>query len=231
MFANRKSSPKLSFEGLEKRLMMDGNITATFQAGNLLITGDKLANGVSIVGSAVPGEFVIQGMQTAYVPTTVNGKHSIIFEHVQNITIDLKAGDDILRVGNITGDLTRISGGLTVNPGPGNKTLTVTNVSVGGITSLATGAGNDLVTVEKLVAKKAFALETGAGNDTVKIRNSVFADLTVNLGGGNDGLVFAGNTVGRKGVLDSGAGLDSLNANWRKVSTGNISVINFETYF
>jgi hypothetical protein len=110
-------------------------------------------------------------------------------------------------------------------------TVSVNNVSVGGIASLATGAGNDLVTVENVTDKQIFALDTGMGDDTVKIRDSVFASLTVSLGGGNDGLEFAGNTVGKTGVLDGGAGYDSLNANWRKVNSGNISATNFEAFF
>jgi len=280
--------------------MMAGNVIASLQSGTLRITGDKLDNGISIVGSAVPGEFVIQGLQTRYGATTVNGKRSFTVEHVKNITIDLKAGDDVLRVGDAGGDLTPIPGALTVYGSPGNKTVTLRNVSVGDIASVTTGAGNDSVTVKDLkvggkvslttgagndvvtidnltaknpTAKKDLALDSGTGNDTVKIVDSWFRDLSVNLGGGDDGLLFTGNradgtcnlnggagrdavesrnsafrnlsvnlgggddvllstgdTVSGTAVLDGGAGKDSLNENWRKVNSGNISVVKFEVF-
>jgi hypothetical protein len=231
MFGSRRSSAKLRFEGLEGRLMMAGNVTANVLAGNLVITGDRLANGVSIVGSAVPGEFVIQGIPTSCVPTTVNGKRSVTVEHVQNIAVDLKAGNDILRIGNAKGDVTRIPGALTVDRGPGDKTLLIANVSIGGIANLATGTGNDQVTLTNVTARRSFALDAGAGDDTVRIRDSLFRDsLLASLDGGDDALEFKGNTVRKTGRLDGGPGRDTLNANWRRTNSGGAFPVGFEAH-
>jgi hypothetical protein len=215
MSANRKGGSKLRIEGLENRLMMAGNVTATLQAGNLLITGNALDNGVSIIGSAVPGKFVVQGLPTNCVPTTVNGKHSVTFEKVQNITIDLKDGNDLLRIGNAQADQTQIPGMMTARTGP----------------------GNDTVIIENAKGQKSFALDTGNGDDTVIIRDSVFRDLTVNLGLNNDSLTFRRNTLGVEALLNGGTGTsdgrlerDALNNDLFQSNSGYIRFMNFEAY-
>lgn len=230
MSARHANSSKLRFEGLERRLLMAGNVTATFQAGNLFITGDNLANGVSIVGSTVAGELVVKGLPAAGIATTVNNKNSVTFEHVKNVTVDLKSGDDIVRIGNAAADQTRISGDLTIERGVGNKTVNVNNAAIDGIVSLATGQGSDVVVIDNLTAKKPVAIDTGMGNDAVTVRNSISADLTVSLGGGDDSLTFKNNAVRKACTVNGGAGRDTLNANWQKVNSGSISAILFEKY-
>jgi hypothetical protein len=125
-----------SFESLESRQVMAGNITAVIDAGgNLVITGDDLENGLYITQSE-QGEFQILGLEANGAATTINGSTELItlknvtgsitiktgignditqvefFNHTGNLTIDTQLGQDIVNIGtsnrrsNLTGDIT-----------------------------------------------------------------------------------------------------------------------------
>src|SRR3954469_7158413 len=85
-----------TFEGLENRSMMAGNITAAVIGGTLTLTGDATHNSVLVQQSG--NKWTVQGLGT-----TINGTTTIkSFTGVQGLLADLKTGNDVIRVSNGT---------------------------------------------------------------------------------------------------------------------------------
>jgi S-layer protein len=131
------------------------------------------------------------------------------------------------------------SGALTLAP-MGSNTTTINgsaatgNLTLGDLNSatvtVSTGSGNDSLSVQA-TAKTTIA--TGAGNDTVTLKSTLAAGSTINLGAGNDKLLFGtgGSVAASSGsnvtVIDGGDGTDMVSA--RLLNAGNAAQFkNFE---
>ena len=109
--------------------------------------------------------------------------------------------------------------------------LTLTNVAAATV-DIKTGAGKDSFTTTQ-TTKSAFDL--GAGDDTVTVASALVAGTTINLGEGNDKLLFstggsvANSTATATTAVDAGAGTDTLAL--ALVGAANIGVFkNFEVF-
>ena len=151
-----------SFETLENRALLAGNVVTSFSGGLLTLTGDAAANNVQLTQLA-SGAWQMKG-----IGTKIDGANAAeTFTGVTDITTDLAAGNDILKVFNGTS-----SGDLTVQfSGGGNKAIQLSNIHAADI-SVTTGAGNDSITVNKCTADSELEVEAHNGTNTVVVTNS-----------------------------------------------------------
>ncbi len=208
MFRNAKQGR--SFETLEKRSMLAGNVTASVVSGNLLITGDNSANIITVQQNA-NGNWQITGAATkingsnkAFTATGVTGA----------VSINLNGGNDSLTMvsGNVTNN-------LTILMGAGNDAAALANIQIGTFLHFEGGAGNDALAINNVhVSDPTFAhfssIDMQDGNDTVAIHNFSDQDLEVTLGNGNDSFAmdnsdFLGGPFQRLRI-NAGAGTDAV---------------------
>jgi hypothetical protein len=62
---HQSTTRRCRFESLESRRLLAGDVTARIDNGKLIIKGDKLDNGITIVAGANAGEVVITGVDAA----------------------------------------------------------------------------------------------------------------------------------------------------------------------
>ncbi|MEZ6058363.1 MAG: hypothetical protein R3C01_16810 [Planctomycetaceae bacterium] len=224
----------LTFERLEQRQLLAGNVTAVMKGSTLVITGDAADNGVFVEGQT-DGTWTVEsdaifGGDT----TTING--SSIFqtpEGVKKIVVNMGDGNDRLYVLAVTFDG---PGGtdldsLTIKMGDGNDSIGQLGILTGLLdihakkVSVDLGNGDDSCQI----ATDVFGLDDtvigtlnvkgGNGDDKVSISGcEIQKSLSVNLGAGDDTLslgspfqgTLQGNTFGTKTSFNGGKGLDEL---------------------
>jgi hypothetical protein len=224
----RQPKKSRSFEGLESRAMLAGHVNTLIDgSGNLMITGDKLANSISLQ-QVSEGSWEIVGFNTG-----INGRHSrVLAENVTgNISIDMGLGNDTLAIhdGSIDGNLSIVMGkgadrtslqNLTIRDylhyegNAGNDSFMAKNVTVLDATdeffsSIDTQDGNDKVILDNFNASN-LATTLGKGNDTLKVTNSTFTGgesehLSVDAGAGTDKVMLDSISAGALNV-DMGDG-------------------------
>ena len=132
------SRRQLGFERLERREVLSGNVTATIQDGNLIITGDAANNNIVISGGAV-GEVVVSGGTDAGIgtETTVNGGVTVVA-------------------------LTGFTGDMLIDLRGGNDRVLVTSIAAPGAINATLGIGNDTFAMQsRSVSAQPFTLNTG----------------------------------------------------------------------
>jgi hypothetical protein len=171
-----------TFETLESRSMLAGNVTAAVAGGNLNITGDNSANIISV--TQVSGN----RWQIVGASTKVNGKNQIFTTDpvTRSVTISMNGGADslVMHDGNVPGH-------LTILMGDGNDATSLFNVNIGTFLHFEGGSGNDVLAISNThVSDPTFAffstIDMQDGNDTVALNNFSDQDLEVTLGKGND---------------------------------------------
>jgi hypothetical protein len=192
-----KLTKRLSFEALETRRMLDGNVAANFTGGVLTLTGDSASNGVEIFNTSADVVEVLglnQGTPTTVggtsPPTTIATAPSQLFQHVVSIVLDFNNGQ--------TG----------VNQG--DDAIVLTKLQLTGSVSIGLGTGSDIVALGNF--DNSGGLVDSAVDAT---QGSVEFDkgLTIDLQGGTNTLVAKDVTLnGKSGpnLTITGAGVDSL---------------------
>lgn len=230
----------LSFEQLESRTLMAGNITANLFAGHLSLIGDALANKVQIVSDGA--NIVLTGSGT-----TINGGKSPVSFSVADVTsidVSLEAGNDKVSVtaANGSGLGFDLSGDLTIETGSGNDQVSVLakNADGRGINAaelvIDTGDGNDKVEISDnsgedggVILTGFLWVSTGIGNDQVKLSsthkdpagngtNGIEAnDFVIDTSDGNDKVELLANNAGGNAFrvldtlnIDTGEGNDNV---------------------
>src|ERR1035438_7958764 len=89
----RRAGTRLRFEGLESRVMLDGNVTSHIDHGRLELSGDALNNSIAITQAA--GVITVKGLAT----TTIDGLKTEKFSGITDLTVELKDGNDSLAIG------------------------------------------------------------------------------------------------------------------------------------
>ncbi len=122
---NRKNGRRqFRFENLERRCMLDGNITTSFANGVLAIIGDNFSNGL-VISAPSNGVIKLTGLMQNGLATTINGSSSVQGTGVTSIILDFNNGE--------TG----------VNEG--NDTIIITHLTISGSISISTGDGDDII--------------------------------------------------------------------------------------
>lgn len=204
--SHRQRRRSLSFESLEGRALLAGNVTATVVDGVLTIKGDNADNRIYIRQLDPQGQPV----------TTVNGQTSLVVEGVKNgISINLGNGNDFVNVSrpNASRNAATVPGKLAIDMGAGNdgvrlyvvnRTEVVVRAGVGGDGVNVTGevaalniasdglwanapGSYDSVWLKNLTVKQQATVNTGAAGDLF-LADSLSLDgpLALAMEGGND---------------------------------------------
>lgn len=236
----KRINPKSrSFESLEKRWAMAGNVTAAISGKSLTLTGDDLANNFEIKGTGIAGQVLITGAPG----TTINGSAAPLL--VQGITstihAKLKGGDDIF-----TAKLLKVGQDLIIEGNQGRDNIGVYDCRIGDDLLIYTHESDDIVTVcageavmepeepvpalvelpesyqynQSLAATPGsgvyvgdqFEIDTGAGNNFVEVCYTQINGNTFFTAGGNNDRINVYYVLFNKNVsVVTNGGSDTLN--------------------
>jgi hypothetical protein len=207
---NRQEQKQRSFERLETRSLMAGNVTAAVVGGNLTITGDDVANYISLRELGDTGKWEIVGLKTSI---NGNAPRVVTAPVTGSITINLNGGADRLNIhdGNVPGH-------LFITMGDGDDTASLSNLQLGTYLHFEGNDGNDAIAVKNVqVTDPSFAffstIDMQNGNDRAVVRNFNDQDLSLTMGSGDDHLkmtncAFLGGPYQRL-QIDTGDGSDT----------------------
>ena len=204
-----------TFDSLENRLVPAGNINALLVSGSLTLTGDALANSVTL---SQPGAG--QLTLTPDATTSISGGPAgaaVTFANITgSVTLNMGAGDDSVifdwpQTINLPLD-------LTINGGAGNNTINnvngtaATSVNVFRNLRITNGAGNDSTALGNLNAGGSITINNGDGDSTTQIHgigataNVVGGSLAITNGRGFDFNEIFRTNVGKNLTINNGFG-------------------------
>ena len=191
---------KLSFERLEYRRVLAGNVQAFVTDGVLVVNGDGLANQIEI-SQDTGGSFVLTGEDT-----TVNGANepAVFTPSFRHVAISMQGGNDEVVVRAM-----RVPSNFTFLGGEGSDRLTTHGLRAYHFHAEGQ-AGDDAFDLTQAIDQSSY-LYLGSGNDVVLAKDvasgrnfKVFAD------GGDDTFVASNLNVGRKLELHMHEGQDDI---------------------
>src|SRR3954465_6274485 len=97
MARRRRKGRSCAFESLEDRSLLAGDVTASILNGNLLISGDKFANGITLAPGTAANTVVVTGVNAGMGATNVNGASNgavTLSGFTGSLTIRMKGGND-----------------------------------------------------------------------------------------------------------------------------------------
>lgn len=224
MINTRKSTTPPTYQILEPRKLLAGDVTVSVDGSALTVFGDADSNQIQIVGSP-DGSAIVRGLDG----TTINGGDA-----------EFSAGADLRRVqvqlgeGNDEADIRGLvlDSALTVRSGSGDDSIEIQYIDVQGI-EVSGNDGNDLMQFDNVFSHRSIVIQGGDGDDTVAIgamaahRNGTIStgngndslavdnlgikeNMSLLFGNGDDQALIAGETYGYRGDIVLGAGDDSL---------------------
>jgi hypothetical protein len=214
-----------SFESLEARTVLAGNVTVLLEGELLRVTGDVASNAFEIVQSPL-GDLTFTGQEG----TTINNLPSLTLLQPGVTAVDLRTegGSDRVIISNLT-----IGNDLNVVLGTQEDNLTLNNSFIGGNLLVDGGEGTDSVVLNDstigidfqaqlgsqldgvninggLIQSNVF-VDGGEGSDVVAGTNATInGDITTILGSENDNVSFNG-TVGGSASFQGDDGNDTIN--------------------
>jgi hypothetical protein len=191
----KRNTRTLTFQSLESRAMMTGNVTVSVVNGDLKINGDSKDNEITVVqavtqGTAEPGRFYVTGLNG----TRINGNSAgAYFNNVtRDFAISLGGGNDRLTLGDGVSDLHFfVPRNLNINTGSGLnhvdlKTITVTDnttINGGGDRDFISIKGSNFGETQTTSGHGNVSINADAGYDMLWIETSaVKRDLTIDMG-------------------------------------------------
>jgi large repetitive protein len=234
----RNHGRKCSFESLEGRRMLAGNVTAFVSHNNLNLEGDTFDNGVTITPVAGLGNVKVTGDIVGGSATTVNGLPSVMLSgFTNNMNVELNNGNDVININGVTIfgntkiegnqgldtvniNTSTIKGSLNVKLGKQHDTMNVVSSTVLGKAVVKGNKGNDSVTISGSATNKtkvgALKISLNKGNDQLKITDTKTYTLTsLNGGKGINYLVNGTNNLGF-GTTNIGTGNSFVNLSIKK---------------
>ncbi len=176
-----------SFEGLETRLLMSGNVDAFISGGTLYLVGDSAANDV-VVSKTTSAHSTFQISSGMHSATTINGgTDPVTLTGLDSIYAALGDGDDILAISDASGEPTlptgdvyaSLSRDLFVDAGQGSNTVTVNTFLVGGDLTVVNGNGTQTVGLQDLGVAGNIAVLNGIGLTDVELSHVAATKLLV----------------------------------------------------
>jgi VCBS repeat-containing protein len=207
----------LSFEKLEDRTVMAGNVTAIDASGYLLLFGDGGDNQVAITQN-LNGSLNVAGTAG----TTINGQASATLgAATRGALILMGEGNDNLSITGTAASALNIGSSTTIDLGGGNDTLNLTNFGTAGSLTINAGAGNDTVNLARALNATTgsgaqiggnLVVQGSTGDDSVTIRNSSVRFVTVvDENVGNDTADIRNSQFGHVALFIGNVGIDSIN--------------------
>src|SRR5262249_20736531 len=135
-----------AIEHLEDRTLLSGNVLVSLGGNGVLsIRGDSSANSLAVVQTASG----VQVSSDDSGATQINGSANpfTASSTVKSIRIQMKSGDNAIRIGDPSGTTLSLSGNLTINAASGNNTIAIANVQIGGSLIITTGRGNNNIVI------------------------------------------------------------------------------------
>ena len=177
MARNPSRGRRCSFESLETRRLLAGDVTARIDDGKLIIKGDSLDNGITITAGATAGEVIVTGVNAGGSATNVND--------ISNGTITLSG----------------FTGGLKIDMHGGNDSVTITDLDVSGKAKLEGGRGDDEFSLDGVTFGRSLRISMGKDDDTLSLTNVEVADKATLMGRrGNDEVSIDGSTFTKLSV-------------------------------
>ena len=219
---SRKSSTSPSYETLEPRKLLAGDVTVALNGSTLTVLGDGDANQIQVIGRQ-DGSAVVTGLDG----TTINGGTTAFSAaaDLNTAQIQLEGGDDELTIRGLVlnnsltvrmgdgNDATDIQfsdlRGIEVSGNDGDDVLEFDNVFSDRSIVIRGGDGNDTVAIGGMAANRNALIDTGSGDDSLVVDNlGIRGDMTLLFGDGDDEALFAGETYGYRGTVVLGDGDD-----------------------
>lgn len=189
-----------------------GNAAVATSATTLAMTLNKVAHAVNISGASA-------GVATLNVTTTgSNSAFALTAAHVKELNV---GGDKAL---NLTGstlsalESVKVTGTAGLNLGAVLAAKSIdTTATTGAVTATINGT--------------AATYTGGAGVDTVTLATGTALTKSIDLGAGDDTLVFDAAVTGSSATLSGGAGVDTLSMSVARADALDASVVSFYTNF
>jgi hypothetical protein len=229
----KHSRTNLRFEALERRQMLDGNITATVVNNVLTLRGDTAYNGVAVTESSNGVIEVIglnQGVNSGNqspLPTTINGQSRKFFTGITSININLNDGHVGTNEGNDAVVLTNLtlSGSVNINTSDGSDFVGVGQFDNSG--NLVDSAVNSLLGPVKILS--GLAINGQGGDDKIIVQNADLRgpagpNLSITGTDGSDTLTLQNVAVVHAlNITNTGQlalNMDTISTNMLNISTG-----------
>jgi hypothetical protein len=213
---NSKQGRKLSFQTLESRDLMAGNVMARMSNGSLTLTGDNNSNSV-VIEQVGANQFRVEGFDNTAIisPTNTN-----TFHVTGNISMLFQGNQfNELRIGSSNNPNSAVSlpGSLNVALGNGGGALSTGFLSIAGNLTVQGGAGQHNIDMEySSVGRSTFNggkndcnINLGGGQNFINLYYTpVERDLLVNDTGTGAVVTVEGGNVGRNATVTTGSGKD-----------------------
>ncbi len=213
-------TPQSSIQCLENRQLLAGDVAVALSSADsrdLVITGDDSANEIVVEEIGVD-RIRVQGRNG----TQVNGGSSATFTVRDDVTINMKGGNDVVTVRNLNLD-NYTHNDLVIDLGTGNDTLVVEQTDVSDDLNVYAGHGHDDIEILEVRTRDTFV--TGEyGNDDITI-DEVTTHNTATIAGAEnaDTIEVRDSVIGNDLVIDGDAGADEVSVDGVDVAD-NISV-------
>jgi len=153
----RKSNQSFSYESLEPKRLLAGNVNANVQGEHIYIRGDQQDNQIRI--TADNGKIRISGFDG----TTVNNRNAVFVENSTDVNGSSRVSSEF-------------SGGLRIHMGPGNDRLDIDRIRLNGRSIIYGGTGDDQVAISSTEFINSAIVQTFTGDDGVTINNTRVTD-------------------------------------------------------
>jgi hypothetical protein len=205
--AERKKAPaRPSFESLEARVLLSGNVVASVVYGTLNIRGDAAAN---VIGLDQAGLSAGQVRLSGANGTTLNKLAGpvILSGVTRGVNIVMGAGDDIVTLGALT-----LSGNVSIDGQGGANTLVLNGVHVAQSLSLMnSGGAATVVSVANTTVGKDLMILPASGAETLTLQAvEVLKNTTLGAGGKADSLTIDDSHFHGSVNLYTGLGNDTV---------------------
>ena len=150
----------LFHEALETRQMLAGNVSVVLSEEIFRLVGDISANSLSVVRSRETGDFVITGLHG----TTIDGKTTRTYAARNNITADLRDGDDLIILDRLSA-----SNNVSVNLGAGNDAAYIKRGLLRAVDVFG-DTGSDVIDITDSTFAKRLRVFAGEQNDSTALR-------------------------------------------------------------
>lgn len=221
---SRKSTTSPTYQILEPRKLLAGDVTVSVDGSALRVFGDGDANQIQIIGSP-DGSAIVSGLDG----TTINGGTAEFSADAGLRTTQIQMGDgnDEVEIRGLV-----LQSALTVRTGSGDDSTDIQHINVRGIEVSGNDGndvmqfdnvfsrrsivirgndGDDTVAIGAMAANRDGVIDTGNGNDSLAVDNlGIKENMSLLFGNGDDEALIAGETYGYRGNIVLGAGDDSL---------------------
>jgi hypothetical protein len=206
---SNRTNRKLTFQTLESRQLMAGNVSAAVINGDLVVKGDSHSNDIAIFqvmqqGQIIPGRYVISGLNGTTINHGTGGFSATGVNRDFLVEMNL-GGNDHVAIGNMNPSNPNLTNASFVVPRnlkvtldtSGDNNLEIKGITVRNNATITAGAGDNTMNIRGTFGTKSpfttlphgdLTIQAGGGNDLVEVHDgSVLHDLNIKLGGGQSG--------------------------------------------